>query len=166
MVWFWTYVSSTQVWWLIKFVSWLSGLPCRRTVRLYIYIYINRFVSIVSYPSHVGFYTILGTLLPPSHYLYYVEFLLCYKTVSADNSFWISTLYKYSILYMKTYLNTSFVLTSYLFYLIFTTGDSNRDSVSICLQLLILLTLLFVCLFSLFSFFLLFASWILHTASV
>ena len=96
-----------------------------------------------------------------------VEFLLCYKTVSADNSFWISTLYKYGVLYMKTYLNTSFVLTSYLFSLIFTTGDSNsRDSVGICLQLLILLTVLFVCLFSLFSFFLLFASWILHTVSV
>ena len=41
---------------------------------------------------------------------------------------------------MKTYLNTSFVLTSYLFYLVFTTGDS----VSTCLQLLAYLPLLFV----------------------
>ena len=111
VVWYWTYVTR-----LLKsgdrLSSYSTGFPDSRVVALSAFI--NRFLSTVSYPSHIGFYTILGTP-PPSHYLYYVEFLLCYKTVSADNSFWISTLHKYSILYMKTYLNTSFVLTSYLF---------------------------------------------------
>ena len=42
---------------------------------------------------------------PPSYFLFILN-LLCYKTISADNSIWISTLYKYGILYMKTYLTS------------------------------------------------------------
>ena len=64
-------------------------------------------IVIVNYYYETGDY-------PPSYFLFILN-LLCYKTISADNSIWISTLYKYGILF---YL--------FILFCIFTTNDSKE----------------------------------------